>query len=153
MGTRLDETSDAGKSYKEAVYKIARFIVDRFVSGYLVFDLIFSFSSIYRQQRKYLTIVHNFTNKVIKQRKRYIKTLGASNNDVERSVSTSKKNKTAMLDLLISAENDGLLNEDGIREEVDTFMFEVKRHRNVPAKFQLETEDFASFIQMLHFDS
>ena len=30
-----------------------------------------------------------------------------------------------MLDLLLSAERNGLINYEGIREEVDTFTFEV----------------------------
>ncbi|XP_026320324.1 cytochrome P450 4c3-like [Hyposmocoma kahamanoa] len=123
MGTPLDETSNTGKSYKEAVYKIGLLLIERLISGYLMSDFLFSFTSIYRQQLKYLTNLHNFTNKVIRKRKRYIKTHGASNYNVGEPVTTTKK-KTAMLDLLILAENDGLLNEDGIREEVDTFMFE-----------------------------
>ncbi|CAF4793903.1 unnamed protein product [Pieris macdunnoughi] len=35
-----------------------------------------------------------------------------------------KKSRAAMLDLLISAEKEGLINDDGIIEEVNTFMFE-----------------------------
>ncbi|CAG4951273.1 unnamed protein product [Parnassius apollo] len=35
-----------------------------------------------------------------------------------------KKKRTAMLDLLISAEQEGLIDNAGIEEEVDTFMFE-----------------------------
>lgn len=128
MGTRLDETSNAGKSYTEAVYNIGRLIVERLLTGYLMFDFLFSFSSICRQQRKLLTNVHNFTKKVIKERKQYIKTHGASNYNLKESDSARKKKKTALLDLLISAENDGLIDENGIQEEVDTFMFEVKRH-------------------------
>lgn len=31
----------------------------------------------------------------------------------------------AMLDLLLSAERDGLIDDEGIKEEVDTFTFEV----------------------------
>lgn len=127
MGTPLDETSNTGKSYKEAIYKIGLLLIERLISGYLMSDFLFSFTSIYRQQLKYLTNLHNFTNKVIRKRKRYIKTHGASNYNVGEPVTTTKK-KTAMLDLLILAENDGLLNEDGIREEVDTFMFEVRRY-------------------------
>lgn len=35
------------------------------------------------------------------------------------------KKRLAMLDLLLSAEMDNLIDHDGIQEEVDTFMFEV----------------------------
>lgn len=36
------------------------------------------------------------------------------------------KNKTAFLDLLLNAvDNGAYISEDAIREEVDTFMFEV----------------------------
>lgn len=36
-----------------------------------------------------------------------------------------KKKKLAMLDLLIKAEKDNLIDEDGIKEELDTFTFAV----------------------------
>lgn len=128
MGTRLDGTSNDGKSYTEAIYKIGKLIIERMLTGFLMSDFLFSFSSICRQQRKHLTNVHNFTKKVIRERKQYIKTHGASNYNLRESDSARKTKKTALLDLLISAENDGLIDEDGIQEEVDTFMFEVKRH-------------------------
>lgn len=36
----------------------------------------------------------------------------------------TKKRRYAMLDILLAAESDGLIDHEGIREEVDTFMFE-----------------------------
>ncbi|KAJ8735686.1 hypothetical protein PYW07_007306 [Mythimna separata] len=48
----------------------------------------------------------------------------AENTAVDDNTYMIKKNKTAMLDLLISAKKEGLIDDIGIQEEVDTFMFE-----------------------------
>ena len=36
-----------------------------------------------------------------------------------------RKKRLAMLDLLLTAEKNGLIDNEGIKEEVDTFTFEV----------------------------
>lgn len=36
-----------------------------------------------------------------------------------------RKKRLAMLDLLLAAENEGLIDYEGVKEEVDTFTFEV----------------------------
>ena len=67
-----------------------------------------------------LKILHDFTRKVIKQRKNEI--LGLSERDTSSGEKSSRK---AFLDLLLDHHlNGGDLTEEGIREEVDTFMFE-----------------------------
>ncbi|KAL2743402.1 cytochrome P450 4C1-like isoform X2 [Vespula maculifrons] len=48
-----------------------------------------------------------------------------SNNTYKNSMS---KKKLAMLDLLIAASKDNQINDEGIQEEVDTFMFAVRKY-------------------------
>lgn len=68
-----------------------------------------------------LKILHDFTRKVIKQRKNEI--LGLSERETDQN--GEQKSRKAFLDLLLDHHlNGGDLTEEGIREEVDTFMFE-----------------------------
>ena len=80
------------------------------------------------QWRNILATLHGFTNNVIQERKaEYANTKqGAVQDDV------GIKRRLAFLDLLIEASDDGkALNDDDIREEVDTFMFEGKGRRHI----------------------
>ncbi|KPJ08736.1 Cytochrome P450 4C1, partial [Papilio machaon] len=130
MGTKLSDDS-TGKSYKTAIHELGLLLVQRFVRIYLYADFLFNLSALAKRQNKYLSIVHNFTRNVIKERKKYIADNGidlsndSSNSNEDDSVNIyRKKRRTAMLDLLILAEKDGLIDNAGIEEEVDTFMFE-----------------------------
>ncbi|CAG9796526.1 unnamed protein product [Diatraea saccharalis] len=128
MGTKLsEETSSAGLSYKNAIYELGKKFVDRFTKVHYNIDFIFSFSSIGKEQNRYLDIVHKFTKRVINDRKEYIEKYGIDINEEnvsDEDIFFKNKKKTAMLDLLISAHNKGLINDQGLQEEVDTFMFE-----------------------------
>lgn len=92
-------------------------------------DLIYRFTDMYHQEQKVLKTLHGFTHSVILSRQQELaaETEGAkqyaSNEENEMGI----KKKTAFLDLLLQSSVDGqpLSNED-IREEVDTFMFEVR---------------------------
>ncbi|CAG4978428.1 unnamed protein product [Parnassius apollo] len=130
MGTRLSDESD-GKQYKNAVYELGYLLVQRFIRIHLYVDFFFNTSSLGKKQKKSLSVVHNFTRKVINDRKKFItdnginlvKAMGDKDND-ESEMVYGKKKRTAMLDLLILAEQEGLMDNAGIQEEVDTFMFE-----------------------------
>ncbi|CAG4978424.1 unnamed protein product [Parnassius apollo] len=94
-------------------------------------DFLFNVSSLGKKQKKSLSVVHNFTRKVINDRKKFItenginlvNAMGDKDND-ESEMVYGKKKRTAMLDLLILAEKEGLIDNAGIQEEVDTFMLE-----------------------------
>lgn len=50
------------------------------------------------------------------------------NLDIINYVLVSAKKRLAMLDLLIAAYRKGQIDDSGMREEVDTFIFEVKTY-------------------------
>lgn len=72
-----------------------------------------------------LNILHNFTRKVIRDRKHEI--ISGKGDDVSETADdpSGTQNQSRFLDLLLHHHLDGPdLTEEGIREEVDTFMFE-----------------------------
>ncbi|CAG9796530.1 unnamed protein product, partial [Diatraea saccharalis] len=128
MGTRFsEEMADKGQSYKAAIHNIGKGLVQRTTRVILFPDFIFNRSTLGRQQKQSIEVVQSFTKKVIKDRKVYLEENGDDNLDnVEQNEfdTINKKKKTAMLDLLIQAQKDNLIDDQGIQEEVDTFMFE-----------------------------
>ncbi|XP_072937009.1 uncharacterized protein [Epargyreus clarus] len=129
MGTQLDDKiCGTYKTYKEAIHGIVKVIINRFIKLYLYSDIIFNLTSMSKLQAKYLSVMHNFTDSVIKTRKEAIENNEVQNIEFDADGDnihyTSKKKKAAMLDLLIAAEKDGSIDKIGIQEEVDTFMFE-----------------------------
>lgn len=130
MGTQLNKENIAeGKSYKEAIYQIGNIVTHRFVRIYLIVDFIFNLTSWGKAQKKILDTIHRFTTKVIRERKELLADMDLTKigeKSDTNDIFMKKRKKVAMLDLLISAEKDGLIDHAGIQEEVDTFMFEVR---------------------------
>lgn len=83
-----------------------------FISRY---DFLFQFTTTYKRQQMLIGKLHNFTESVIKARR---------NELLNAEIDITKKK--ALLDILLTATVDGKsLNDVEIREEIDTFMFEV----------------------------
>ncbi|KAF2898762.1 hypothetical protein ILUMI_07412 [Ignelater luminosus] len=123
MGTRLDETKKQTKEYVKAIYRMGEILVYRITRPWLFFNKIFYVMPESKEQQKLLGILHNFSMSVIEERKTYFKETNLLK-DLENYSFKSDK-RLAMLDLLISAKNKGVpITDEGIREEVDTFMFE-----------------------------
>ncbi|KAF5302194.1 hypothetical protein FQA39_LY10233 [Lamprigera yunnana] len=101
MGTRLDETQKVVKNYVSAVYDIGQLILERSKQPWLSINWIYYFPSTKRQEEKLVKILKNFTLSVINNR---IVELEKNNNE--------EIGKAAQID------------DEGIREKVDTFMFE-----------------------------
>lgn len=121
---REDIRSVANK-YFNALLVLGECIVYRFTSLWLYPPIIFAWSKVAKIQNLALKDLHGFTRKIIRERREYRKENPVNTIEAEDEI-YGKKTRLAMLDLLLEQEKLGRIDEEGIREEVDTFMFEVK---------------------------
>lgn len=125
MGTSMRESIESvTRKYFKAIEVIGKAVTERLCRVWLHVDGIFKLSNIAKIQTKALTDLHTFTNNIIKERRTFLK-----ENDIkifEDTESYGNKGRLAMLDLLLEKERSGEIDVSGIREEVDTFMFEVR---------------------------
>lgn len=102
----------------------------------LRYPIFYQYSSLIKQQENALRVLHGFTDSVIHKRRNELLTMKINNNDssddgqattdADDSAVIGIRQKRAFLDLLLLANVDGKpLTDLEIREEVDTFMFEV----------------------------
>nr|QSD59141.1 CYP4C122 [Diaphanosoma celebensis]QST15031.1 CYP4C33-like protein 2 [Diaphanosoma celebensis] len=127
MGRHVDAQNHSDSDYVQAVYKTSHVVQMRQARPWLQPELLFQLSKYGAEQRKCLKILHDFTDKVIRERK--LEHKERKNRPVETVTDGddigSVKRRLAFLDLLIESSKDGqVLSDTDIREEVDTFMFE-----------------------------
>lgn len=123
MGTELDEKDEMQNGYKTALYEFSKLIVYRQLTPWYYINLIWMLTPSFWLERKLIKTMRDFTNDVIRKRKQINRSskVNVTNND-----QTVSKKKMAMLDLLLSEKANGYpIDDEGIREEVDTFTFEV----------------------------
>jgi len=132
MGTSLLEMGEFQQEYREAVHDMGKIIVYRIMRPWFTSNMIFGLSPMGRKHAKNLKVLHNFTERIIAERKQYHEKTGGQylksfEDDAEtddKEMLGIKKKRLAMLDLLILESHNNGINDLDIREEVDTFMFE-----------------------------
>ncbi|KAJ9597715.1 hypothetical protein L9F63_011425, partial [Diploptera punctata] len=124
MGTEVNAQDQENQSeYVKSVLEISELLMTRMFTPWLFPDILYDLSPSGRRAKKLLKILHNFTDKVIKERKQKYKLERTNERDDEDGI--GEKKKLTFLDLLLeTSENGDTLTDEEIREEVDTFMFE-----------------------------
>ncbi|NP_001165978.1 cytochrome P450 4AB12 isoform X1 [Nasonia vitripennis] len=134
MGVALDKIDAKElKEYKMAIHDMGDVVVQRSVQPYVLDWMMSPLIKLGRMQKNALTVLHKFTDKVLKERRnyhnrtenKYLHELDDNAHDDDSDkVALGRKKRLAMLDLLLLAEKKGLIDEEGIKEEMDTFTFE-----------------------------
>lgn len=122
MGKDVQAQMDGNSPYVQSVSNVCQTIHLRQKVPILWPNILFNFSPYSAKFRESLKILHEFTLKVIDERKIELEeTFGDLENVALEKLSEGGKKKLAFLDLLLCTKE---LKKDDIREEVDTFMFE-----------------------------
>ncbi|XP_049544522.1 probable cytochrome P450 4ac1 [Anopheles darlingi] len=123
MGVKLDAYEEADE-YKKRVYEVGEMLVHRTMSPWLYSDWVFRFLGYEGPLSRALKPIHHFTRSIIRQRRTEFHAQRQLVQDSEENMYFGCKDRYAMLDTLLTAEAKQQIDEEGIREEVDTFMFE-----------------------------
>ncbi|EDS43520.1 cytochrome P450 4C1 [Culex quinquefasciatus] len=125
MGVKLASMAGADE-YRKKLYEIGEILVHRLMRPWLISDFVCKITGYQAVLRKLLLPVHAFTTGIINQRRELFQRNPETFDDLtaEENVYTNTKKRYAMLDSLLRAEQDQLIDADGVREEVDTFTFE-----------------------------
>ncbi|XP_023305870.2 cytochrome P450 4p1-like [Lucilia cuprina] len=125
LGVKLDNCLN-GDEYRESFKVFEECFNKRVNTPHLLVDFIYKLL----EEHKYtpaIKIVHDFSSDIIKKRRQLFQeelNKQVEEQSIENDNFDFKKKRYAMLDTLLRAEKEGLIDHAGICEEVDTFMFE-----------------------------
>lgn len=118
MGVTIDAQNNHDHQYVESVRLLSEYAFEWILRPWLRLKPLWYLTGPGHEYDRHLKIVTDFTKTVIKEKWEEFQKF-----HVDPVVKTDKRSM-AFLDLLLELRNEGLMNEDDIREEVDTFMFE-----------------------------
>jgi hypothetical protein len=115
MGKKLEFVSKKEEAYKTAFRGLVDIIIFRIFRPYFIPIWLYLFTPHFYREVKFVKTLHSFTTEVIAEREK----------DFHSDSTKRTRKRLAMLDLLLTAKREeGFIDNEGIREEVDTFMFE-----------------------------
>jgi cytochrome P450 family 4 len=129
LGVKLSNLDNKGKIYRRNIYTVGKLINYRIGKPWMTSDFLCSLFGIMKKLNEALKPVHEFTMSIIEKRRKdfYSKNLDQEQSEVDDSENIymrSRKKRYAMMDTLLFGQSKGLIDDDGIIEETDTFTFE-----------------------------
>uniref|UniRef100_A0A182J484 Uncharacterized protein n=1 Tax=Anopheles atroparvus TaxID=41427 RepID=A0A182J484_ANOAO len=119
MGIQLHCQTNPDVEVIEATEELMDLVYKRIFNPLMISDFIYFFTDDGQRQRKALNFLHEYTHKVIRERKRLLFDSAVCMRSEE-----DQPVKMTFLDLLLESHCDGVpLPDDAIRSEVNTFMF------------------------------
>lgn len=121
--TKIDELDD----YRRKINEIGKLQVERLTVPWYVFDWTYFALGNGNLESKIISQAQEFTGNVIATKRRSFISKQQNKTEDESDLSDTgytKKQRLAMLDTLLVAEHQNLIDGEGIQEEVDTFVFE-----------------------------
>ncbi|CAH0714222.1 unnamed protein product, partial [Brenthis ino] len=123
MGTLMqDDMKSVANKYWKAIEIIGLSVFNRLRNPLIHSNIIYQLTNNAKTQNKALADVHFFTTRIIQERRNFLKDNNI--NTFGDSKDYGKKGNVAMLDLLLQNQKIGKIDDAGVKEEVDTFMFE-----------------------------
>ncbi|XP_077521043.1 cytochrome P450 4V2-like [Amblyomma americanum] len=125
MGTTISAQTNEHNPYVAAVNRVGELFVERVFKPILHVDFIYGLTPMGREHRKCLDTLHSFTRKVIAERKLALRNeVDSGLISLEEDTSEAGRKKVRpFMDMLLLEHFKNNITEEGIREEVDTFMF------------------------------
>ncbi|CAG9825078.1 unnamed protein product [Phaedon cochleariae] len=122
MGTKLNMQNQEDKDYVSSIYEIGKLLFYRMLRPWLyVSPIYYNLTPFGLKERKLIKVLHRFTDKIISQKSKDFQKFDVP----QENYNYSQRKKLAFLDLLLNAKiSEGIIDENGIRDEVNTFMFE-----------------------------
>uniref|UniRef100_T1PF06 Cytochrome P450 n=1 Tax=Musca domestica TaxID=7370 RepID=T1PF06_MUSDO len=126
LGVCLDDRLD-GDEYRQRISEVEESLLERLKNPLMGFDGFYYNCAEGKKYLKSMEKLHAFSSGIIEKRRELLskemEQEDMNQNDVDET-NPYRKRRYAMLDTLLRAEKDGLIDHAGICEEVDTFMFE-----------------------------
>ncbi|XP_055625778.1 probable cytochrome P450 4ac1 [Toxorhynchites rutilus septentrionalis] len=123
MGVKLDSMT-AADDYRANIQDVVKLLLLRVMNPWLMEDFTYAIFGFKARLVKALEPIHGFTRAIIKQRRQLFHANVKNLDDFsEENIYLNTIQRYALLDTLLASEARDQIDEEGIREEVDTFMF------------------------------
>lgn len=116
MGVTVSEANVLDK-YRQQIHELGDIIVERSITPWTHINVLYKLFGKRNEERKITKEVHKFTRDIIASREKFQR-------DEIYNEDIIDKERHAMLDTLLIAKKQGLIDVVGIQEEVNTFIFE-----------------------------